>query len=243
MTRAFGWVAPERLGRPAHSGVRATGVSGLPSHVSLRRPPVLYDQGAVGSCVAQALAYAVECLAIHQGLPADRPDRTALYYRCRRAIGTTGEDSGAIIADGIEALREGWETEVSAPSTFFDDSYTAPPPPLRPDAPRVVSAEALAHDLDTVLWEIACGHPVVIGVRLTRQWDASGEVIGPPEGDDIGGHAMTVLDYQREGSRVMLATPNSWGNDGPRWFDSSWLSLARTGELHALRSIRRSHAA
>ena len=215
----------------------------MAQHVRLARPEEVYDQAAVGNCVAQALPFGVEMLAIRQDLPADRPDRTALYYRCRRAIGTVSEDSGAIIADGIEALRAGWETEVSAPSTQWDKSYTVPPQEPSPDAPRVVNAEPLAHDLATVLWELLCGHPVVVGLRITEQWDRPDEVIGPPTGDVLGGHAVCLVGYQREGDRVQLRVRNSWSSSwsdgGEAWLDAAWLGLAWCGELHALRSIRR----
>ena len=245
-----GWVSPERFGRP-HRGITmrvGRGLDSMAPHVRITRPAEVYDQAAVGSCVAQALAFAVETLAIRQELPEDRPDRTALYHRARRTIGTVGEDSGAIIADGIEVLRAGWERELVAPSTQWDSSYTLPPQPPPRDAPRVVNAEPLAHDLVTVCWELLCGHPVVVGLRLTEQWERPGEVIGAPEGNVIGGHAVCLVGYQREGARLQVRVRNSWsrawGADGEVWLDAAWLSLAWCGELHALRSIRRmSHAA
>lgn len=240
-----GWVDPARYGR-THTGITARLGRGLDSfapHVRLARPAEVYDQAAVGSCVAQSLALAVECLALRQSLPAERPDRVALYHRCRRAIGTVGEDSGAIIADGVQVLRAGWEPEVVAPSTQWDESYTAPPADPAHDAPRVVNSEPLAHDLPTVLWELLCGHPVVVGLRLTAQWERPGEVIGPPEGEVIGGHAVCLVGYQRDAGGVQVRVANSWGpqwgDGGEVWLDASWLGLAHTGELHAVRSIRR----
>lgn len=243
MTRAFGWVSPERLGRPAHSGVRVTATHAIPSHVRLDTPREVYDQGGVGSCVAQALALACEMVAPRAGYAPERPDRTELYYLARRAIGTTREDSGAILADGIEVLRGGWRAEQSAPSPWWDQSYTAPPAPRRGDEPRVVSAEAIAHDVDTVLWELACGHPVVVGLRVTDQWDAPGEVIAAPTGDVRGGHAVCLVGYQRDGDRVQVRARNSWGarwcDGGEAWLDAAWLGLGSCGELHAIRAIRR----
>ena len=245
-----GWVDPARYGRP-HKGITmraGRSLEGSARHVQLQRPAEVYDQASVGSCVAQALAVAVECSALRQALPAERPDRTALYHRARRAIGTVSEDSGAIIADGIEALRLGWEPELAAPSTQWDESYTASVPDAGPTAPRVVNAEPLAHDLDTVLWELLCGHPVVVGLRLTAQWERPGEVIGPPEGEVIDGHAVCLVGYQRDENGVQVRVRNSWsaawGVDGEVWLDARWLSLAWAGELHALRAIRRMpHAA
>ena len=240
-----GWVDPARYGR-THTGITARlgrTLDSFASHVRLARPAEVYDQAAVGSCVAQSLALAVECLALRQSLPAERPDRTALYHRCRRAIGTVSEDSGAIIADGVHVLRAGWEPEVVAPSTQWDESYTAPPADPPAMAPRVVNSEPLAHDLPTVLWELLCGHPVVVGLRLTAQWERPGEVIGPPEGEVVGGHAVCLVGYQREGDRVQFRCRNSWGagfgDGGEVWLDAAWLGLGHAGELHAIRAIRR----
>lgn len=246
--RPCGWLSPDRYGRP-HRGTRTApaDLAGLPSAVRLAPLPEVYDQYSVGSCVAQALACAVEILAPRGGYAPERPDRTALYYRARRAIGSTGDDSGAIIADGIEVLRGGWEPERVEPEPFFDASYTAPPRDRAPDAPRVVSAEPLAHDLATVCWELACGHPVVVGVRVTGQWDRlAGDRLGDPDGDVVGGHAVCLVGYQREGDRVEVRVRNSWspawGDHGEAWLPASWLSLAQCGELHALRAIRHAPA-
>lgn len=239
-----GWVDPARYGR-THSGITMRAGRTLDTfapHIRLAGPAEVFDQASVGSCVAQSLALAVAVLGIRQELP-ERPDRTALYHRARRAIGTVGEDSGAIIADGIEVLRRGWEPELSPPSPVWDESYTAPPADPRPDAPRVVNAEPLAHDLPTVLWELLCGHPVVVGLRITEQWDRPGEVIGPPEGEVVGGHAVCLVGYQRDGNGVQVRVRNSWsrawGADGEVWLDAAWLGLGHCGELHAIRSIRR----
>ena len=239
-----GWVDPALKGR-THKGITAKlgrPLDSFASHIRLARPAEVYDQAAVGSCVAQSLALAVECLALRQSLPAERPDRTALYHRCRRAIGTVSEDSGAIIADGVHVLRAGWEPEVVAPSTQWDESYTAPPADPRVDAPRVVNSEPLAHDLPTVLWELLCGHPVVAGLRITEQWDRPGEVIGPPEGDTAGGHMVCFDGYQIQGDRVQIRVANSWSaswaDGGEAWLDASWVSVLRMGEMHAMRAIR-----
>ena len=240
-----GWVDPALKGR-THKGITAKlgrSLDSFASHIRLARPAEVYDQAAVGSCVAQSLALAVECLALRQSLPAERPDRTALYHRARRSIGTVSEDSGAIIADGIQVLRAGYEPELIAPSTQWDDSYTAVPADPGVDAPRVVNAEPLAHDVLTAMWELLCGHPVVVGLRITEQWERPGEVIATPSGAVVGGHAVCLVGYQRDEGGVQFRCRNSWGSgfgaDGEVWLDAAWLGLGHCGELHALRAIRR----
>jgi C1A family cysteine protease len=246
MNRPLGWSPPERYGRAPHKGYTMRSgrqLDGFAKHVRLHIPQTVYDQGAVGSCVAQSLAFAIEILSERQSLPQDRPDRTALYRRVRQAIGTVGEDSGGIIADGIEALRKGWETETREPSDVFDATYTMPPLPLSETAPRLINAEPVAHDLTTVVWEILCGHPVVVGIRITNQWNRPEEVIPAPEGDVRGGHAVCLVGYQRDDNGLQFRVRNSWGpawgNGGEVWIDSAWLGIEQCGELHALRVVRR----
>ena len=241
-----GWVDPARYGRTHRGRVTAPSFGlTLAPHVELATPPEVLNQHGVGRCVAEALARGAEVVAPRCGYTARRPDRTALYHRCRRAIGTIAEDSGAIIADGIEVLRAGWEDEREEPSPVFDDSYLAPPRPLPFDAPRLVSAEPLVvSDNDSMMWELACGHPVVAGVRITEQWTrADGEErIGDPEGDTIGGHALLITGYRTDGVNVEYLHDGSWGpgfgRNGRIWLARRWFSLDRCGEIHALRAIR-----
>ena len=119
--RSLGWVAPEQRGRAPHAGVRGGhpgGFAALRPEVLLEHLPPVYDQCSVGSCTAQALACAVEALLPRAGYTAERPDRAALYRRERDMIGTAYEDSGAILADGVEVLRRGWERETIEPPPF-----------------------------------------------------------------------------------------------------------------------------
>ena len=82
-----GWVDPARYGR-THTGYRtARSLDSFAPHIRLARPAEVYDQVGVGRCVAEACALGVEMLALRQGYPPSRPDRTDLYHAGRRAIG------------------------------------------------------------------------------------------------------------------------------------------------------------
>lgn len=244
--RPLGWHRPESLGRAAHAGhilATASDLATLPASVLLEGLPEVYDQGTVGSCTAQALCGAVEVLHARGGYPAERPDRVALYYRERVAIGLTGEDSGAILADGIAALRRGYEPERGA-SLSWGPEWTEIPPAPAPDAPRLVSAEPLAPDVATVCWEIAGGHPVVVGLSITDGWFVCAGDLPEPSGPSVGGHATVLVGYDR--SRRAFRLRNSWGRgwgeDGYAWLPFAWLSLPWCGEAHSLRAVRRAMA-
>jgi hypothetical protein len=221
-------------------------VAELPGHVRLETPDDVLDQRTVGRCVAESLARGMEVLAMRAGYAVRRPSRRDLYWRCRAALGLVGEDSGAMIRDGVAIVREGWEDETEEPSPVFDASYLTPPAPLPPDAPRLVNSEPLVIGDDaSCMYELAMGHPLVVGVQLTAQWNfADGEdLIGDPEGDGVGGHAMLITGYRTDGERVQYHHDGSWGPNfgrgGRIWISSKWLSLGRCGEVFALRGMQR----
>jgi len=252
VTRSLGWLAPETLGRPRHQGrvitAHRTVHTELPVVVDLRPGmPAVYDQGGLGSCVAQALAGAVEYLQRRLEVvdPIERPSRLAIYFDARAAIGRTHEDSGAIIADGIDALRrEGWAPEDLWP---YDEARFAVTPPavvmVAGRSRRLVSAEPLAHDLDTLRWELACGHPVCVGIRVYDAFDRVGEdgAIPLPGGGYRGGHAALLCGYDdaREAFLLRNSWGPFWGADGYGWLPYAYaLDASECGELHSLRAVR-----
>lgn len=243
--RPLGWRAPEELGRAPHRGVRtaAAGLAGLPKRIDLGALPGVYDQGSVGSCTAQALAGAIETLAARSYYRPERPDRPALYRRERDAIGYPDEDSGAILADGIAALRRGWEPEAEHP-TAWGPSWLRAAPRLDTNAPRLVSAEPLDYDPASIAWELACGHPVAVGLRITDQWDRPGTTLDAPAGPSTGGHAVLLVGYDVPARlwRVRNSWGADWGDGGYVWLPWSWTAAPWCGEAWSLRAIRRADA-
>lgn len=241
MKQARGWIPPENLGR-VHRGKRPSRSIGadIPRRLVLDHLPEVYDQGAVGSCTAQALAAAVELLAPRSDYAPERPDRPRLYGRSRVAVGYLAEDSGAMLADGVAALRRGWEAE-RWHNGQWSERWTEPPPPVADDAPRLVSAEALDFDPASIAWELACGHPVAVGLRVTEQWDAPGDVIAPPRGVADGGHAVLLVGYDLSERlwRVRNSWGSSWGDGGYAWLSWGWTAPPWCGEVWSLRAIRR----
>src|SRR5947208_1168822 len=79
----------------------------LPPKVDLRNGfPDCYDQGDLGSCTANAIAGVLEFDQIKQGQIPFTPSRLFIYY-CERVMeGTVGDDSGAMIRDGIKVVAD-----------------------------------------------------------------------------------------------------------------------------------------
>ena len=240
--RVLGWKDPSTRGL-SHLGLGVfTPVEGVPSSVILGGIPPVYDQGGVGSCVHNALAGAVETLRNHQGLPECRPDRMELYYRTRVAEGTVAVDSGSLIADGVSALRSGYRKESRYVSNWGPD-WIADPGPNPVDAPRVVNADPLAINSGEIQFSLACGFPVVVGLKITQAWEAlAGDYIPFPGGDSIGGHAVCLVGYRQDDNGLIFRVRNSWseawGDRGYAWMPSEWVSLSICGEAYAIRAVR-----
>lgn len=238
------WIDPALFGRtfrlraPIAPELVGTGSA----HVRLPTPDARYNQGPIGCCVAEGLALACEIAAVRSEMRPDRPSIRWSYWHGRRAIGTVDEDSGSIGGDVLMALRRGWVSEAAYPWVEEWSAWVATPPEAGRDAPFVLNSEALPHDLDTVLYELDQGHPVVAGLRIDAGWEAPGEFLDGPRGAPTGGHLIAIVGYQREGGDVALRVRNSWGaawgDEGEVWMPAEWTGPAHCGELHAVRVTR-----
>ena len=80
----------------------------LPPVVDLRpnmQFPV-FQQAELGSCTANALGVAMQYNMQKQGLPGLTPSRLFIYWNERYILGTTDQDSGAMLRDGIKSLAK-----------------------------------------------------------------------------------------------------------------------------------------
>lgn len=241
--RPLGWRHPESVGR-LHVGIPYLGTrfDGLPAVVILGGLPPVYDQGLVGSCTSSALAGAVEILHTHQNLPALRPDRMALYYRERAVEGSIMEDAGAFLADGVASLRGGYDAETRYIGSWGQEWVTAPSN-LAQDAPRLVNSDPLTIDPAQVMYALASGFPVVVGVRIPYSWETlTGDTLALPGDPAIGGHAVCLVGYKRTEAGLFFRLRNSWGESwgdkGYAWMPSEYLTLGICGEAYALRAVR-----
>lgn len=252
MGRSLGYLFPETLGK-TFKGKRTFPLAGEGAHVRDQEPlvslqgvmPPVYDQGQLGSCVAQALAGAVEYLLPRTGAAAERPSRLALYWQARQRIGRTTQDSGAILGDGVSVLRgRGWAPEELWP---YNVERFVDTPPAELDRAgekrRLVNSEPLDWDLDTLQWELATGSVVVAGIRVYEAFERVGSdgVIPPPGGKCLGGHAVLLCGYDAPAGMVCLRNSwgEGWGKGGYGWIPQEYLlDPTECGELWSLRSVR-----
>src|SRR5262249_40568940 len=103
--KQYGWVPDLPDARDHMYAAPQPVLAQLPPQVDLRPqcPPVI-DQGALGSCTANAIANAHLFDQRKQKAPQPfLPSRLFIYYNERAMEGTVNSDSGAMIRDGIKS--------------------------------------------------------------------------------------------------------------------------------------------
>ena len=189
----------------------------LPPAVDLRpQCPPIYDQQALGSCTANAIAGAIEFDQRRQGLPEATPSRLFIYFNERQMEGTTSVDSGARIRDGIKSVNRMGE----CPETLwpYDISQFAVKPPLicyqNALAHRVLKYQRVLQNLNQMKACLAGGYPIIFGITVYQSFESpdvmqSGDVPMPGLFESaLGGHALVACGYSDADQRFYFR--NSW---------------------------------
>ncbi len=189
----------------------------LPRKVDLRAhcSPV-EDQGALGSCTANALVGMLEYLEIVHKVRYVDLSRLFVYYNERVIMHTVEEDSGAMLRDGIKTLvRQGVCLEKRWP-------YRIPRFAEKPPAScykEALDRQVLSYQRILTLTEMkAClaeGFPFVFGFAVYESFEsrevARTGVVPMPEYAErlLGGHAVLAVGYSDAKKRFIVR--NSWG--------------------------------
>jgi C1A family cysteine protease len=196
-------------------------IHALPSSVDLRPGcPVVYDQGPLGSCTANAIAAAIQFDRMKQGLPDFTPSRLFIYYNERAMEGTIDYDSGAMIRDGVKSVnRQGACSEPEWP--YYIDSFRDRPSDLcyqQAQLDRAVGYQRVTRDLTQIRACLASGFPMIFGFTVYESFESSqvardGIVPMPHRKERVlGGHAVLAVGYDDGPKRFIIR--NSWG---PEW--------------------------
>ncbi len=191
---------------------------GLPASADLRSecPPV-YDQGQLGSCTANGIAGAIEFDQRKQGNKEFTPSRLFIYYNERVMEGTTAQDAGAQIRDGMKSVATlGAPPETDWP---YDPSEFAVKPPAAAyaDATQdlVSSYMRVSQDVTQMQGCLAEGYPFVFGFTVYESFESeavarTGMVPMPASGErSIGGHCVLAVGY--DATKRYFFIRNSWG--------------------------------
>jgi C1A family cysteine protease len=230
----YGWKPDLPDQRDFNYAVPHVTAAALPAKVDLRPngPKLVYDQGQIGSCTANAIAGAIEFEQIKQKLPEFTPSRLFIYYNERVMAGTSPSvDSGAQIRDGIKSVANvGVCKETTWP--YSDVNKNPAPCPACPYAkkPSAAAVKEAAKfkikayqrlnsaQLSSLKGCLASGYPFVFGFTVYESFEgaevAKTGIVQMPATHErvVGGHAVLAMGYDDSTSRFIVR--NSWG---PGW--------------------------
>jgi C1A family cysteine protease len=218
--RGYGWLPDLPDHRDILYGTERKIPAAIPESVDLRPGcSDVEDQGALGSCTANALAGALEFLELKNGVPFADLSRLFIYYNERVIEGTVKFDSGAMLRDGIKTLvRQGVCTEKRWPYDIAKFARKPPAACYKNGLEHQIMSYQRILSLDEMLACLAEGFPFVFGFAVYESFEtprvARTGVVEMPESHErvVGGHAVVAVGYVQFERRFIVR--NSWGQ---RW--------------------------
>jgi len=195
----------------------------LPPNADLRAScPPIYEQGALGSCTANALGADFDIVRFGEGLPFMTPSRLFIYYNERVLEDTVSIDAGANLRDGIKVVAgQGvpqetiWPYDISQFAVKPSDAvYTAAESNQALVYERITPATL--GDTTDMRSALAAGLPFVSGIVVYQSFESqqtveTGVVPLPAAGETmLGGHAVAVVGY--DDAKQWFICRNSWGD-------------------------------
>jgi len=208
-------------------------ITALPESVDLRSicSPVV-DQGALGSCTANAIASGLREYWENLSGKLTLLSRLWLYWQERYIEGTVNEDAGAYIRDGMKILQQlGCSPEADWPYDITKFTQTPPENSTTDAAPFKIAQYHRVTDLTALKSALAEGNPVVIGIDVYESFESTqvaqtGIVPLPNPGEQLlGGHAILAVGYKNDAQNKdqgAVICRNSWAES---WGDKGYFYL------------------
>ncbi len=179
--------------------------------------PPIYNQGQLGSCVAQAVGACLQFLQMKQKRSWFVPSRLFLYYNARLIDGTTNYDAGAYIRSGIKAANKYGGPSENLWSYKINNFAIKPPSKVYTEGQKfqIVKYERVPQNLAQIETRLSQGYPIVLGIAvydsfLSDKVAGSGYVKVPSRNETLqGGHAIVLVGYNQAKQRFVAR--NSWG--------------------------------
>jgi hypothetical protein len=221
------WHIDQLLGAPRRGALKSAFLTPL-------YYPKMKNQGSLGSCTGESLAYALEYCTIRnkaeEGDDVTSPwwkkwalSGLAAYYFTRVKQRTVYEDSGGEIRTAIDAAREFgipveelWPYVVSRFKVKPDAKAMKTAPWHKPDNLKTYRCDGSGGSREETVTNIAralaAGLPINFGFACPEDWQSYDEtgMIPLPGNRFDGGHAMTGFQIDAP-SRVLIG-PNTWGD-------------------------------
>ena len=190
----------------------------LPPSIDLRSVcSEVEDQGQLGSCTANALAGALECLEKKDKVHFEDFSRLFIYYNERVIEHTIKSDSGAMIRDGIKTLaKQGICSEEIWPYKVSQFAVKPSAACYKQALNHQITSYYRIHTLDEMRACLAEGFPFVFGFTVYESFESqdvarTGIVNMPKSGEKaLGGHAVMAVGYNDRQKRFIVR--NSWGD-------------------------------
>ena len=247
--RKYGW-------KQDKGGIRDRAFSTHPLYATISLPPSVdlsggdppvYDQGDLGSCTGNGVAY-ILAYAQHQQHGGDWMtfSRLFIYYNERFMEGSVNTDNGAQIRDGITSVR----TQGAPPETLWPydvDCFAAQPTPAAYSAAQnylaLTSYRVDNTDGVGLRKALAAGFPVVFGTVVYAQFETlspGDATVQIPFGTPMGGHCLVVVGYDDKTQlyKVRNSWGVSWGEQGYCYFPYTYLhNPSWTGDCWVVSSV------
>lgn len=197
-----------------HSGIKV-----LPEVDPRADLPVIYDQGQLGSCTANAVGAAIQYSAMLDGKDDfGVPSRLDIYYGERMLEHSPAdEDTGAYGRDGFKwAHTKGVIPEDDWP--YDIGKFAQKPPDDIARRHKIGSYKAVTRSINSFKAVLSNKQTVAIGFTVYESFESdevarTGLVPLPERGEGIlGGHEVLVVGYLKSEPLYAL-TRNSWGGD------------------------------
>ena len=193
--------------------------------------PAIYNQGNLGSCTANSIAFLYEFDEMKQKEASIfTPSRLFIYYNERNMEHTTGYDSGASIRDGIKSINtigvcpeNMWKYDISK---FTDkpteNCYT------EAKNHRSVQYSNVTQQKDHILSALSEGNVIAFGFTVFESFEKGsvkdGGIMTMPKDTEksLGGHAVAIVgNINIEGTDYFIVR-NSWGTE---WGDNGYFYM------------------
>lgn len=186
--------------------------------------PDIYDQGQLGSCVANGVSFNMHINQIKSNNEHQfTPSRLFIYYNTRVIENSVNEDSGTTIRDALVSVSNSG----ACPETIWP--YIISQFAVKPsDEAYASGAQHLVKVYTRVLLDLAqmkqCindGYPFIFGIMLYTSFNSVGPngIVPVPSNSDplLGGHCMACVGY--DDTRQVFIVRNSWGTS---WGDRGY---------------------
>lgn len=193
--------------------------------------PAIYNQGELGSCTANSIAFLYEFDEMKQKETAIFiPSRLFIYYNERNMEHTTGYDSGASIRDGIKSINtigvcpeKSWAYNVSKFTDKPSDSCY-----IEAKNHQSVQYSTVAQQKDDILSALSEGNVIAFGFTVFESFEKGtvkdDGIMKMPSSTEksLGGHAVAIVGNINIEDVDYFIIRNSWGAE---WGDAGYFYM------------------